>query len=130
MYVPADDIDYYMKTGKLPKALAANAADADLNGICVPQRQDDGSYKDAQGAVMTRADMADYFQRLRAAQAAANIPAPPLSLMRLCKMMMIMQLKKVLLLLFFLLVVVLLSKNLNLVELRQELMLLHTKLHN
>ena len=77
MYVPADNIDYYMQTGKLPKALAAHAADADLNGICVPQRQDDGSYKDAQGAVMQRADMADYFQRLRAAQAAANIPAPP-----------------------------------------------------
>ena len=47
MYVPRDDIDYYMQTGQLPKALAANAAYADLQGIRVPTRQDDGSYKDA-----------------------------------------------------------------------------------
>ena len=47
MYVPRDDIDYYMQTGQLPKALAANAAYADLQGIRVPKRQDDGTYKDA-----------------------------------------------------------------------------------
>ena len=74
MYVPADEEDYYMQTGKLPKALAANAARADLQGICVPIRQDDGSYADAQGNAMTREDMADYFARLRAAQATAAAP--------------------------------------------------------
>ena len=47
-YVPRDEIDYYMQTGQLPKALTANAAYADLQGIRVPTRQDDGSYKDAQ----------------------------------------------------------------------------------
>ena len=73
MYIPRDDVDYYMQTGQLPKALAANAAYADLNGIRVPTRQDDGSYKDAQGDAMLREDMADYFARLRAAHA----PAPP-----------------------------------------------------
>ena len=88
MYVPADEEDYLIQTGKLPKALAAHAADADLQGIRVPIRQDDGSYKDAQGAVMTRADMSDYFARLRAANAAANIPEPPLSLMKLWVKMM------------------------------------------
>ena len=62
MYVPQDEEDYYMQTGKLPKALAAHAAQADLNGVRVPTRQDDGSYKDAQGA-----DTADYFARLRTA---------------------------------------------------------------
>ena len=41
MYVPADEEDYYIRTGKLSKALAAHAADADLNGIRVPIRQDD-----------------------------------------------------------------------------------------
>ena len=71
-YVPRDDIDYYMQTGKLPKALAAHAAEADLNGVRVPIRQQDGTYKDAQDAVMTREDMADYFTRLRAAQAVAS----------------------------------------------------------
>ena len=58
-----------MQTGTLPKALAANAANAELNGIRVPTRQDDGSYKDAQGDAMLREDMADYFARLRAARA-------------------------------------------------------------
>ena len=77
MYIPADEEDYFIQTGKLPKALAANAARADLKGVRVPIRQQDGTYKDAQGAVMQRADMADYFARLRAAQAAANIPPPP-----------------------------------------------------
>ena len=48
MYIPADEEDYYMRTGTLPKTLAANAAHADLTGICVPIRQDDGSYKDLQ----------------------------------------------------------------------------------
>ena len=75
MYVPRDEIDYYMQTGQLPKALAANAANADLQGIRVPKRLDDGSYKDAQGDVMMRDDMADYFARLRAAHA----PAPPVA---------------------------------------------------
>ena len=60
MYVPADEEDYYMRTGTLPKALAANAAHADLSGIRVPHRLDDGSYADAQGDVMTHDDMADY----------------------------------------------------------------------
>ena len=69
MYVPRDDVDYYMQTGTLPKTLAANAAYADLQGIRVPTRQDDGSYKDARGDVMMREDMADYFARLRAAHA-------------------------------------------------------------
>ena len=67
MYIPADEEDYFMQTGTLPKALAANAAYADLAGIRVPIRQDDDSYKDAAGNPMTRADMADYFARLRAA---------------------------------------------------------------
>ena len=58
-----------MQTGQLPKTLAANAAYADLQGIRVPTRQDDGTFVDAQGAVMTRDDMADYFARLRAAHA-------------------------------------------------------------
>ena len=40
-YVPQDEEDYFIQTGKLPKALAAHAANADLNGIRVPQRQDD-----------------------------------------------------------------------------------------
>ena len=75
LYVPRDDIDYYMQTGQLPKALAANAAYADLTGIRVPIRQDDGSYKDAAGDVMMRDDMADYFARLRAAHAPAPAPA-------------------------------------------------------
>ena len=30
MYVPADEEDYLIQTGKLPKALAANSAHADL----------------------------------------------------------------------------------------------------
>ena len=34
--------------GTLPKALAAHMAEADLNGVRVPVRQDNGSYKDAQ----------------------------------------------------------------------------------
>ena len=68
MYVPQDEEDYFMRTGKLPKALAAHMADADLTGMHVPHRQDDGSYKDAQGDAMTREDMAEYFTRLRAAQ--------------------------------------------------------------
>ena len=63
------------KRGQLPKALAANAAYADLQGIRVPTRQDDGSYKEAKGDVMTHDDMADYFARLRAAQAAAAAEA-------------------------------------------------------
>ena len=41
MYVPRDEIDYYMQTGQLPKVLAANAAYADLQGVHVPVRQDD-----------------------------------------------------------------------------------------
>ena len=80
MYVPHDDIDYYMQTGQLPKALAANAAYADLQGIRVPTRQQDGSYKDDEGDEMLREDMGDYFARLRAAHAppvpAAAPPAP------------------------------------------------------
>ena len=80
-YVPRDDIDYYMQTGTLPKTLAANAAYADLQGVRVPQRQDDGTYKNAQGNPMTREDMADYFARLRNARAppvpAAAAPPPP-----------------------------------------------------
>ena len=79
MYVPRDDIDYYMQTEQLPKALAANAAYADLQGIRVPERQDDGSYLDAKGDVMMREDMADYFARLRAAHAHAPAPAPPVA---------------------------------------------------
>ena len=71
--MPRDDIDYYMQTGQLPKALAANAAYADLQGIRVPKRLDDDTYKDAQGDAMLREDMADYFARLRAA------PAPPVA---------------------------------------------------
>ena len=63
-YVPHDEEDYYMQTGKLPKALTANAANADLNGVHVPVRQDDGTYLDAEGDLMTRADMADYLQDL------------------------------------------------------------------
>ena len=39
MYIPADEIDYFICTGKLPKALAANAAYADLHDIRVPTRQ-------------------------------------------------------------------------------------------
>ena len=35
-YVPQDEEDYFMQTGQLPKALAANMADADLEGIRVP----------------------------------------------------------------------------------------------
>ena len=70
MYVPADEEDYYMRTGNLPKALAATAANADLAGIRVPHRQEDGRYLDDEGDEMTREDMADYFARLRAAQAA------------------------------------------------------------
>ena len=46
-------------------------AEADLRGVRVPIRQDDGTYKDAEGRVMQRADMADYFDRLRRANAAA-----------------------------------------------------------
>ena len=48
MYVPADEEDYYIRTGKLPKALAAHSAQADLAGVCVPVRQDDGTYADAE----------------------------------------------------------------------------------
>ena len=76
-YVPRDEIDYYMQTGQLPKALAANAANADLTGIRVPKRMDDGTYKDAAGDVMMREDMADYFARLRAAP--AQLPPPPVA---------------------------------------------------
>ena len=64
------------KRGQLPKALAANAAYADLQGIRVPTRQQDGSYKDAQGDAMLREDMGDYFARLRAAHAPPPAPAP------------------------------------------------------
>ena len=60
-----------MRTGQLPKALAANVARADLKGVRDPQRQDDDSFVDAQGNVMTHDDMTDYFARLRAAQALA-----------------------------------------------------------
>ena len=67
MYVPRDEVDYYMQTGNLPKALAANAARADLAGIRVPIRQDDGSFLDDAGNVMMCEDMTDYFARLRAA---------------------------------------------------------------
>ena len=74
-YVPRDEIDYYMQTGQLPKALAANAANADLTGVRVPKRLDDGSYVDAKGDVMMHDDMADYFQRLRAAPAQPNVAA-------------------------------------------------------
>ena len=81
MYVPQDEIDYYMQTGQLPKALAANVANADLQGIRVPIRQDDGSFKDLQGDVMGREDMAGYFARLRAAPAQTPslvvVPPPP-----------------------------------------------------
>ena len=76
MYVPRDEEDYFMCTGKLSKALAAHVADADLNGVRVPIRQDDGSYKDAQGDAMLRDDMADYFARLRAPPAPAAVPPP------------------------------------------------------
>ena len=65
-----------MQTGQLPKALAANAAYADLTGIRVPKRQDDGTFQDARGDVMMREDMAEYFARLRAAHAPAPAPAP------------------------------------------------------
>ena len=41
MYVPHDEEDYFIRTGKLPKALAATAANADLRGVRVPIRQDD-----------------------------------------------------------------------------------------
>ena len=79
-YVPRDEADYYMQTGKLPKALAANAAYADLTGIRVPHRQEDGTFIDAEGDVMSHDDMADYFTRLRAARAppvpAAAAPPP------------------------------------------------------
>ena len=77
MYVPADEEDYYIRTGKLPKALAAHAAQADLNGVHVPQRQDDGTYKDATGDDMMHDDMRDYFTRLRAAP--AQLPPPPVA---------------------------------------------------
>ena len=33
MYVPQDEENYFIRTGKLPKALAANMANADLNGV-------------------------------------------------------------------------------------------------
>ena len=78
--MPADEEDYYIHTGKLLKALAATAAYADLTGIHVPIRQDDGSYKDAAGDVMMREDMADYFARLRAAHAPPPPPAAPAQL--------------------------------------------------
>ena len=39
MYVPADEEDYFIRTGTLPKALAAHMAEADLTGIHVPHRQ-------------------------------------------------------------------------------------------
>ena len=65
MYISQDEEDYYIRTGKLPKALAANSVQADLTGIHVPQRKDDdGSFVDAQGDAMLREDMADYFARL------------------------------------------------------------------
>ena len=64
MYIPQDEEDYYIRTGKLPKALAANSAQADLTGIRVPQRRDDDTYVDAEGNAMTCDDMADYFARL------------------------------------------------------------------
>ena len=70
-YVPHDEEDYFIQTGKLPKALAVTVANVDLKGVRVPIRQQDGTYKDASGAVMQRADMVDYFTRLRAAQQAA-----------------------------------------------------------
>ena len=38
MYVPADEEDYFIRTGTLPKALAAHSAQADLTGIRVPHR--------------------------------------------------------------------------------------------
>ena len=78
-YVPRDEIDYYMQTGKLPKALAANAAYADLSGISVPKRMNDGTFQDAQGDAMMHDDMRDYFARLRAAHAPAPPPAPPVA---------------------------------------------------
>ena len=68
-YVPKDEIDYYMQTGQLFKALAANTANADLQGIRVPKRQDDGTFLDAQGDEMMHDDFKDYFARLRAARA-------------------------------------------------------------
>ena len=70
-YASQDEEDYFIQTGTLPKALAATSANVDLNGVRVPVRQDDGSYKDAEGRVMQREDMADYFDRLRRANAAA-----------------------------------------------------------
>ena len=97
-YVPHDDIDYYMQTGQLPKALAANATYADLTGVRVPVRQDDGTYLDAEGDVMTREDMTDYFQRLRAAHApgplVAAIAGPPLLNNLLLVLFVIMVYKK------------------------------------
>ena len=45
MYIPQDEEDYYMHTGKLPKALAAASANVDLNGVRVPQRRNDDTYK-------------------------------------------------------------------------------------
>ena len=44
MYAPQDEEGYYIHTGTLLKALAANAAQADLTGISVPHRQDDGTF--------------------------------------------------------------------------------------
>ena len=80
-YLPRDEADYYMQTGQLPKALAANAAYADLQGVRVPHRLDNGTYVDEEGDVMSHDDMADYFARLRAARAppvpVAAAPPPP-----------------------------------------------------
>ena len=71
-YVPKDEEDYYMQTGQLPKTLAA---EADLSGVVVPKRLDDGTFVDAQGNVLMHDDMNEYFARLRAAP--AKRPPPP-----------------------------------------------------
>ena len=82
MYIPADEENYYIQLGNYLR-LCCQFCTADLTGIRVPTRQDDGSYKDAAGDVMLREDMADYFARLRAAHAppppAAPAPAPPVA---------------------------------------------------
>ena len=75
MYIPADEENYYIQLGNYLR-LCCQFCTADLTGIRVPTRQDDGSYKDAAGDAMMREDMADYFARLRAAHAPAAAPAP------------------------------------------------------
>ena len=102
-HVPRDDIDYYMQTGKLPKALAAHAADADLKGISVPKRQDDGSFVDAQGNALMHDDFNKTLEGL-------ELLKSPLLLLLLKDLLSLLLL--VLLLLLLLLLLVLLLNNL------------------